>query len=66
MGRRSINLTQADIEALEELKEYFDAGTLNDTIRRSIAQSSLLKRYADEDQVVTVMKDGREIHLLAK
>lgn len=66
MARRTIKLTEADVMALEELREYFDAASLNDTIRRSIAQSSLMKRYADEEQTVTVIKDGEQIKLTAK
>lgn len=57
MPRRTVNLTEADLKMLEELKEYFDASSLNDAIRRSVAQSSLLKRYSDENGDLVVLKD---------
>lgn len=57
MARRTVNLTETDLELLEQLKEHFDASSLNDAIRRSIAQSSLLKRYSDENGELVVLKD---------
>lgn len=57
MARRTVNLTESDLELLEQLKEHFDASSLNDAIRRSIAQSSLLKRYSDENGDLVVLRD---------
>ena len=47
--RRSVTLSEKDLALLEGLKEHYGATSLNDAIRRSVAQASVLQRYADKD-----------------
>lgn len=60
MPRTTVSLTKSEIDLLEKLKEHFDANSLSDTVRRSISQSSLLKRYSDEQGDLIVEKDGKK------
>jgi len=58
-NRTTISLTEAEIKALEQLKSHFDTPSVSETIRRSISQSSLLKRYSNEDGDLLVERDGK-------
>lgn len=60
MPCKTLNLSDAKVALLEKLKEHFDATSVSDTIRRSISQSSLLKRYSDEQGDLIVEKDGKK------
>lgn len=58
-NRTTISLTESEIRALDQLKEHFDTPSISETIRRSISQSSLLKRYSDEEGDLVVERDGK-------
>lgn len=58
-NRTTISLTNTEVEALEKLKVHFDTPSVSETIRRSISQSSVLKRYSDEEGDLVVERDGR-------
>ncbi|MEP3048004.1 MAG: hypothetical protein ABJL55_19700 [Roseibium sp.] len=57
--RTSVTLSKADLDVLEKLKEHYGTGSVSETIRRSISQSSLLKRYSDEDGDLVVERNGK-------
>ena len=62
MARRTVNLSDEDMELLNILKEHYRAASINETVRRSISQASLLRKFADDDGQVTVMrKDGTPV-----
>lgn len=64
MPRRTVSLSEKDIEKLEALVEHFDALSINDAIRRAISQTSAVSKYADEDGSVTVEgKDGEKLKI---
>jgi len=58
--RTTITLTDAEVHALRNLREHFDTQSVSETIRRSIAQSSLLKRYSDEEGDLVVEREGKK------
>lgn len=58
--RTTITLTDAEVDALKNLRGHFDTQSVSETIRRSIAQSSLLKRYSDEEGDLLVERDGKK------
>lgn len=58
-NRATISLSPVEIKALEQLKNHFDTTSVSETIRRSISQSSLLKRYSNEDGDLLVERDGK-------
>jgi len=60
MAKTTINLTEKDLELIEQLKDHFDANTLNDAIRQAVAQSSVLSRYVNEDGELVLLKDDGE------
>lgn len=67
MAKTTINLSERDLEIIAELKEHFNTGTLNDAIRQSIAQSSVLSRYVNEDNELVVEKqNGDKVALVYK
>jgi len=58
--RTTITLTDAEVDALQNLRKHFDTQSVSETIRRSIAQSSLLKRYSDEEGDLLIERDGKK------
>lgn len=59
MARKTVNLSEKDLASLEKLKEAFDAISLNDTIRRTIAQASVLNDLTDETGAIEIAEpDG--------
>lgn len=64
MAKTTINLTEKDLELIKQLKEHFDANTLNDAIRQAVAQSSVLSRYVNKDgELVLLKEDGEKVTL---
>lgn len=67
MARKTVNLSEKDLAALEKLKDAFDAISLNDTIRRSIAQASVLNDLTDETGAIEIVdSDGTRRRLQIK
>lgn len=64
VARTTINLSDEDIELLKALKDHFKAPSLNDAIRQSIAQASVLTRYVNEHGELVLLKDGAEVRLV--
>lgn len=63
MARKTVNFTEKDLQTLEKLKEFYDSISLNDTVRRIIAQASVLSSYANDGELIVTLKDGRTVHL---
>ena len=61
MPKKTVNLTEKDLERLERLKEHFDAMSTNEVIRRSIAQSSALSTLVDSDGLLNVDTDNGKV-----
>ncbi|MEO1677856.1 MAG: ribbon-helix-helix protein, CopG family [Pseudomonadota bacterium] len=60
MPRRTISLSEKDIEKLEQLVDHFDALSINDAIRRAISQASAVSKHAAKDGSVTVEDENGE------
>lgn len=57
--RTTVSLTDDDIAELKRLRKFYGTKSVSETIRRSIAQSSLLKRYSDESGDLIVERNGK-------
>lgn len=67
MAKKTVNLTDKDMELIQKLKEHFDASSLNDAIRQSVAQASVLSRYVNEEgELVVLDDDGNKITLVRR
>lgn len=66
MKKANISLSDADIKLLEELKEFFDARTYSDVLRRSLVQTSHLTKYVDSDGNIKVKTPDGETLLVPK
>ena len=67
MAKTTINLTDKDLELIKQLKEHFDASTLNDAIRQAVAQSSVLSRYVNENgELVLLKEDGEKVTVVRR
>ena len=57
--RTSVTLNREDIAELRRLREFYGVNSVSETVRRSLAQSSMLKRYVDDEGNLTVERDGK-------
>ena len=63
----SIRFTEDEEKLLQELKDSMKARTTSEVVRRSVAQSSFLQKYADDDGFVTIrQEDGTFLKLPVK
>lgn len=58
MPKKTINLSEKDLEILDDLKMHFDAVSANEVIRRSLSQSSTLSKLVDEEGLLNVVDDA--------
>lgn len=62
--KTTFTFTDDEIKILEELRNSMGARSMNEVVRRSIAQSSALRKQADEDGNVTIENpDGHKVIL---
>lgn len=67
MAKTTVNFTKKDHELIEELKDHFDANTLNDAVRQAVAQSSVLSRYVnDKGELVLLKEDGEKVTIVRR
>ncbi|GAB5447937.1 MAG: hypothetical protein Gyms2KO_28100 [Gymnodinialimonas sp.] len=64
MPRRTVNLSDKDMEKLEMLVEHFDALSINDALRRAISQTSAVSKYADSEGALTLQtEEGQKLKI---
>jgi len=66
MKKTNISLSPADIKLLDELKEFFDAKSYGDVLKRSLVQTSHLIKYVDDDGNIRVKTPDGETLLVPK
>lgn len=66
MQKTSINLSDADLKALKDLMEHFETDSASDVLRRSLAQTSNLAKFTDDNGNLRIKTADGDTLLLPK